>query len=87
VDGGERMRLRIIHPMDTGLAPGIPVFHIEELALADTTGAELIHIAMFEPVAENPILTVDLPPRATGGPIHVSGRDNNGNRIDAAVAR
>jgi sulfur-oxidizing protein SoxY len=87
IDGGERVRLRIIHPMDTGLAPGIPDFHIEELTLADIAGAELVRIATFEPVAENPVFTVDLPPRAAPGPIHVSGRDNNGNRIDAEVAR
>jgi len=87
VDGGERVRLRIIHPMDTGLAPGIPVFHIDELALADAGGRALMHIAPFEPVAENPVFTVDLPPRADAGAIRVSGHDNNGNRIAAEVAR
>ncbi|MBL8443267.1 MAG: quinoprotein dehydrogenase-associated SoxYZ-like carrier [Zoogloeaceae bacterium] len=86
VDGGERVRMRIIHPMDTGLAAGIPVFHIEDLALADSAGRKLIEIQTFEPVSENPSFTIDLPPEATsGGRLHVSGRDNNGNRIDAWV--
>jgi len=87
VDGGERLRLRIIHPMDTGLAPGIPAFHIEDLSLTDATGAELMHIRTFEPVAENPLFTIDLAAPAADGRIHARGRDNNGNRIDAWVTR
>ncbi len=86
IDGGERVRLRIIHPMDTGLANGIPVFHIETLTLADAD-AELMHIEPAEPVAENPVFTIDLPPQRDRGPIRITGRDNNGNRIDAEVAR
>ena len=88
IDGGERLRMRVIHPMDTGLAPGIPVFHIEELTLSDETGAELMRILAYEPVSENPLFTVDLPADAGGGTrIHARGRDNNGNRIDAWVTR
>lgn len=86
VDGGERVRMRIIHPMDTGLAAGIPVFHIDELALADDRGRTVMHIRPYEPVAENPSFTIDLPREAaSGGKLHVTGRDNNGNRIDAWV--
>ncbi len=86
VDGGERIRLRIIHPMDTGLAPGVPVFHIEALTLASSQGTPLMHIEAFEPVAENPTFTIDLPARSpSGGKVHVGGRDNNGNRVDAWV--
>lgn len=86
VDGGERVRMRLIHPMDTGLAAGIPAFHIEDLALADKAGRILMHIQPFEPVSENPSFTIDLPPgSASGGRLHVTGRDNNGNLIDAWV--
>lgn len=86
VDGGERVRMRIIHPMDTGLAAGIPVFHIESLALTDSAGRKLMEIQTFEPVSENPSFTIDLPATASsGGKLHVSGRDNNGNLIDAWV--
>ena len=86
VDGGERVRLRVIHPMDTGLAGGIPAFYIEDLILADANGADLMRIHAFEPVSENPTFTVDLPAEAaSGGRIHARGRDNNGNPIDAWV--
>ncbi|WP_018990389.1 quinoprotein dehydrogenase-associated SoxYZ-like carrier [Aromatoleum toluclasticum] len=87
-DGGERLRMRVIHPMDTGLAPGIPVFHIENLTLADESGAELMRIRAYEPVSENPLFTIDMPAGASpGARIHALGRDNNGNRIDAWVAQ
>lgn len=86
VGHGDRLRLRIVHPMDTGLAAGIPAFHIEELAVSDRSGALLMRIQTYEPVAENPVFTIDLNKGAAGaGPLHVTGRDNNGNRIDARV--
>ncbi|WP_407278131.1 quinoprotein dehydrogenase-associated SoxYZ-like carrier [Aromatoleum evansii] len=88
IDGGERLRMRVIHPMDTGLAPGIPVFHIEELTLSDESGAELMHIRAYEPVSENPLFTIDMPGGAAAGKrIRAQGRDNNGNRIDAWVTQ
>lgn len=88
IDGGERVRMRIIHPMDTGLAAGIPVFHIEQLLLADEAGTPLMRIETYEPVSENPLFTVDLPAgAAAGGRVRATGRDNNGNRIDAWVSR
>lgn len=87
IDGGARLRMRIVHPMDTGLAPGIPAFHIETIELSDATGARLMRIQTYEPVSENPLFTVDIP--VAGGQltrVHATGRDNNGNRIDAWVA-
>jgi sulfur-oxidizing protein SoxY len=87
IDGGERLRLRIIHPMDTGLADGVPVFHIETLTLRDAHGRALMQIHPAEPVAENPVFTIDLPPGLPAGPFALHGRDNNGNPIAAEVAR
>ncbi|HRP25077.1 quinoprotein dehydrogenase-associated SoxYZ-like carrier [Thauera sp.] len=87
IDGGERLRMRIIHPMDTGLAAGIPAFHIEDIVISDEDGRVLSRIQPLEPVAENPSFTLDLAGAALGGRLHVSGRDNNGNRIDAWVTR
>lgn len=81
---GERLRFRVIHPMDTGLAPGVPVFHITEIRVSDETGRELALIRPFEPVSENPLFSLDL---AISGAVRVEGRDNNGNRFAARVAR
>lgn len=82
-NGAERLRIRVIHPMDTGLAPGIPVFHIETLTLRDAKGVELAVLKPYEPVSENPMLSFDL---QSQGSIVVSGRDIQGNLIKATVA-
>lgn len=81
--GDSRLKLRVMHPMDTGLARGIPAFYIETLQLLDEQGAELAALHAYQPVAENPVLSFDLHHR---GPVHVVGRDIQGNRIDARVA-
>lgn len=86
-DGGERLRLSIIHPMDTGLAAGIPVFHIEDLHVTGADGTALMRIQPFEPVAENPLFTIELPAGHEQERIRISGRDNNGNLIDSWVQR
>lgn len=86
VDGGTRLRLQIIHPMDTGLAAGIPVFHIDELSISAADGDRLMTIHPAEPVAENPLFTIDIPPGIIGsGVLGVAGHDNNGNLIRAEV--
>jgi sulfur-oxidizing protein SoxY len=85
---GGRVRIRLIHPMDTGLAAGIPAFFIQDLDLTDENGARLMRIHAFEPVSENPLFTLDLPPGLGDlARIRVTGVDNNGNRIQAWVER
>ena len=84
IEGGTRLRLRVMHPMDTGLVAGIPSFHLEQLALRDLQGQAVWRLALHEPVSENPLLTLELGD-AVRGPWQLSGRDNNGNRIDAQV--
>jgi len=81
-----RVKLSIMHPMDTGLAPGIPAFYIERLSLQDAAGKEWMTLDTFEPVSENPVFSFDF----TGPPppgLSLVGRDNNGNRINAKVAQ
>lgn len=82
-NGSERLRIRVMHPMDTGLAPGIPVFHIETLTLRDAKGTELAVLKPYEPVSENPMLSFDL---QSQGSVVISGRDIQGNLIKATVA-
>lgn len=81
---GGRVRLRIVHPMDTGLVAGTPAFFLEEIAVADAAGQRLMRVQTFEPVAENPVFTLHR--GATAGPVEASGRDNNGNTFRARIA-
>lgn len=82
-DDGQRMRVRIMHPMDTGLAPKIPVFIIEKLEITDRWGERLALLSLHEPIAENPILTLDLKQRDE---VQLFAIDNNGNRFAASVS-
>lgn len=81
-----RIKLNIMHPMDTGLAPGIPSFYIEKLSLQDAAGKEWMALETFEPVSENPVFSFDFPGPPPAG-LKLVGRDNNGNRIEAQVAQ
>ncbi|WP_157269771.1 quinoprotein dehydrogenase-associated SoxYZ-like carrier [Azohydromonas aeria] len=81
-----RLRLRVMHPMDTGLVAGVPAFFINRLAVLDEGGAELLVFNGYEPLSENPVLSFELPGRASAS-LRVRGSDNNGNRIDAAIGR
>lgn len=81
LDGrGARLRLQVMHPMDTGLVAGIPAFHLEELELRDSAQQPWLRIELHEPVSENPLLTFEFKQRPP--PLILSGRDNNGNRIE-----
>lgn len=85
LDGrGARLRLRVMHPMDTGLVGGIPAFYLKRLAVHDAAGVELLRLNTFEPVSENPVFSFDLAGRPAG-PLRVSGVDNNGNRIEGLL--
>lgn len=83
--GMSRIKMRIMHPMDTGLAPGIPAFYLQRLSLKDEQGADWLRLTTFEPVSENPMFSVefDRPPP----PLRLEGRDNNGNRVDVGIGR
>ncbi|PVV26587.1 MAG: quinoprotein dehydrogenase-associated SoxYZ-like carrier [gamma proteobacterium symbiont of Ctena orbiculata] len=77
-----RLRLRIMHPMDTGLVPGIPAFYINRLEFLDPKGETLSRLFLYEPVSENPVITLDLPQRDS---VIVIGTDNNGNPVEARI--
>lgn len=83
--GDSRLRLHIRHPMDTGLAPGIPAFFLETLTITTPDGAPIGRLELHEPVSENPSLTFE--PNVPDGveQLRVQGRDNNGNEIDVTV--
>jgi sulfur-oxidizing protein SoxY len=79
-----RLRLRVMHPMDTGLVGGIPAFYVNKLSLMDASGAELMRLNAFEPVSENPVFSFDFRDRPAGA-LRLVGTDNNGNRIKGSV--
>ena len=66
MDNSQRLRVRIMHPMDTGLVAGIPAFYIEKLQLVDQAERVWWRLALHEPVSENPMLTFELPVRPEG---------------------
>lgn len=79
-EAAARLRLRVMHPMDTGLVSGVPAFFVNKLSVRDADGHELARLQTFEPVSENPVLSFDFAsaPRA---PLSIAGSDNNGNKI------
>ncbi len=82
--GQGRLRVRVMHPMDTGLVAGIPAYYLEELRARGPDDQLWWQLALFEPVAENPLLTFDFG-QAPPPLLHVSGRDNGGVKISAEV--
>lgn len=80
-----RARMIVDHPMDTGLADGIPVFIIRNLDVSDTDGTALARLELHEPVNEDPAFTLFFPPADTPEALRISGRDNNGNEIDGLI--
>ena len=81
--GMSRIKLRIMHPMDTGLAPGIPAFYLQQLSFRDERGDEWLRLATYEPVSENPMFSIEF--AGATPPLRLEGRDNNGNRVDVKV--
>lgn len=78
---GQRLRVQVMHPMDTGLAAGVPAFYVQQLAVKDDQGRELLRLQAFEPVSADPVFSFDLP-ATPGRKLRLTGVDNNGNRID-----
>lgn len=81
----QRFRMRVMHPMDTGFAPGIPAFYVEELTLTDEQENVLAKLDVFQPVSENPVFTFDLFTELAVESVQLTGRDNNGNKLEARL--
>ena len=81
---GTRLRVKVMHPMDTGLVGGIPAFYLSRLAVRDDQDRELLRLNTFEPVSENPLFSFDFV-RKDLGALRLVGVDNNGNRINSQI--
>ena len=82
-----RLSLRMRHPMDTGLAHGIPVFYMSDIKVKLEDGTPLADVQLFEPVSENPTLTLKPEMAAAESTMAVFARDTEGNefRFNLAV--
>lgn len=80
-----RMTLRMRHPMDTGLAAGIPAFYMNELVVKTEAGELVAEIDLFEPVSENPTVTLRPSVGAEAETLLVSTRDTEGNVFDFPI--
>lgn len=85
-DGSARLRLRVKHPMDTGLAKdNTPAFYIEKFEIKSGAGKPLATVEMFEPVSEDPTVTLELTVPPSEDKVHIDGRDNNGSIYRSTV--
>ncbi len=80
-NGDARMTLRMRHPMDTGLASGIPAFFMNTITVRDQNQEVLAELELFEPVSENPTLTIKPFVSKNGGLLEVAARDNEGHEF------
>ncbi len=83
--GASRVRFAIRHPQDTGLVDGIPAYFIERLTVSDGQGRVLGELETLEPVAEDPVFTLEIAAPAGVRTLRIDGRDNNGHEIGADI--
>lgn len=85
-DGLVRARLRMRHPMDTGLAKdNTPAYFIETLEMRGGSGELLAKLEMFEPMSEDPTLTLLLQLPQSDSAVELDARDNNGASYKATL--
>ena len=84
-DGTQRATIRAYHPMDTGLADGIPAFFIERMDVKTADGELLAHIEPAEPVAQHPSMTVLVRPEAGTDHLLIDGRDTEANLLQGQI--
>lgn len=85
-EGDSRLKLKIDHPMHTGLASApdgstIPAYYIERLAIADD-GGPLADLALWASVAADPVFYFDLPESRQS--VRVSAADTAGGIFEIA---
>ena len=83
--GASRLRMTIRHPMDTGLAPGIPAFHIKTVVVKSEDGDALATLQIHEPIAENPGFTLLPQIGQDAVNIKLDTRDIEGNKFSVAI--
>ena len=79
-----RMRLRIVHPMDTGLQKE-PAFYIETLQIRDADGHLLTDMDLRQPISDYPTFTLLFADPKAGDHVAIAARDTDGNDFHAKV--
>jgi len=82
---GQRLRLAVRHPMDTGFVDNIPTYYLEKLDIASASGTPVATIELQASVAEDPVLTIH-PTTPASTPLTIAGRDTNGRDYRATIA-
>lgn len=73
-----RITFRMRHPMDTGLADGIPAFYLSRMTMT-AEGRSIGELETYEPVSENPTFTLKAKVAQGEAALDFNGRDNEGN--------
>ncbi len=76
-----RMTIRMRHPMDTGLAAGIPAFFMNQITVQDAAGETVAELDLYEPVSENPTITIKPKVGQVEETLSVLARDTEGNEF------
>ena len=79
-----RLRLRVVHPMDTGLEKN-PAFYIETMNIKDASGNMLVDVDVRQPIADYPTFTFLLADPKAGDHVAVAARDTDGGTFNAKV--
>jgi len=84
-DGVERLKFRIIHPMETGFAftpegAEIPAYFVEQVAVSDGAGP-VADMMTWAAMAPDPIFTLDVP--ELGQSLRIDARDSHGLAFEA----
>lgn len=80
-----RVTVRLRHPMDTGLADGIPEFFLRRLEITGADGRPVGTIESYEPVSENPTFTIKAKVAYDDAQLSFSGNDTEGNTYRFAI--
>jgi sulfur-oxidizing protein SoxY len=87
-DGESRLKVRIAHPMDTGLATNeftgeaIPAYYIDQVTISDDKGS-LAKMLLWASIAANPTFLLDLPETQQSVRISASDTDGDAFEVDA----
>jgi len=87
--GSSRLKVKINHPMHTGLASDedgetIPAYYVEKVAIEDARGP-IADLVTWAALSSDPVFTLDIPERQQS--VRVSATDSSGLDFEAAQSK